>query len=251
MVSEHGVETDPEKTEAIKTWPCPKNLKELRSFLGFSGYYRRFIKDYSQIAKPLNDLTSGYPPLKKSCKKAEKEHHYHDPKELFGGRWTTDCQKAFETLVEKLSTAPVLGFADPKLPYVIHTDASTSGLGAALYQEQIGQQRVIAFASRGLSHSESHYPAHKLEFLALKWAVTEKFHDYLYDSTFTVVTDSNPLTYLLTTAKLDAPSYRWLAAFSTFSFKLQYRAGKQNIDADSLPRRPHRLTRGSVVLKRE
>lgn len=90
VVSEHGVETDPEKIEAIKTWPCPKNLKELRSFLGFSGYYRRFIKDYSQIAKPLNDLTSGYPPLKKSCKKGEKEHHYHDPKELFGGRWTTD-----------------------------------------------------------------------------------------------------------------------------------------------------------------
>lgn len=239
IVSERGVETDPEKIEAIKTWPCPRNLKELRSFLGFSGYYRRFIKDYSQIVKPLNDLTSGYPPLRKGCKKAEKECQYYDPKEPFGGRWTTVCQEAFETLVDKLSTAPVLGFADPKLPYVVHTDASTTGLGAALYQEQDGQQRVIAFASRGLSRSESRYPAHKLEFLALKWAVTEKFQDYLYGSTFTVITDSNPLTYLLTTAKLDATSYRWLAALSTFSFKLQYRAGKQNIDADSLSRRPH------------
>ncbi|KAL1254358.1 hypothetical protein QQF64_016587 [Cirrhinus molitorella] len=239
VVSEHGVETDPEKIEAIKTWPCPRNLKKLRSFLGFSGYYRRFIKDYSQIAKPLNDLTPGYPSLKKTCKKAEKERQFHDPKEPFGGRWTISCQEAFETLVEKLSTAPVLGFADPKLPYVVHTDASTTGLGAALYQEQDGQQRVIAFASTGSSRSESRYPAHNLEFLALKWAVTEKFHDYLYGSTFTVVTDSNPLTYLLTTAKLDATSYRWLAALSTFSFKLQYRAGKQNIDADSLSRRRH------------
>lgn len=88
-------------------------------------------------------------------------------------------KKHSKILLKKLSTAPVLGFADPKLPYVIHTDASTSGLGAALYQEQSGQQRVIAFASRGLSHSESRYPAHKLEFLALKWAVTEKCHDYL------------------------------------------------------------------------
>lgn len=190
--------------------------------------------------KPLNDLTSGYPPLWKSCKKADKERQYYDPKEPFGGRWTTACQEAFKTLIEKLSTAPVLGFADPKLPYVVHTDASTTGLGAALYQEQDGKQRVISFASRGLSRSESRYPAHKLEFLALKWAVMEKFHDYLYGSTFTAVTDSNPLTYLLTTAKLDATSYRWLAALSTFSFKLQYRAGKQNIDADSLSRRPHK-----------
>lgn len=207
IVSERGVETDPEKIEAIKTWPRPKTLKELRSFLGFSGYYWRFIKDYSQIVKPLNELTSGYPPLRKSVKKLCKEDQYHNPKEPFDGRWTPSCQTAFETLITKLSTAPVLGFANPKLPYILHTDASTSGLEATLYQEQDGQQRVIAFASRGLSRSESRYPAHKLEFLALKWAVTEKFHDYLYGSSFTVVTDSNPLTYLLTTAKLDAVSY--------------------------------------------
>ena len=132
----------------------------------------------------------------------------------------------------------MLGYANPKLPYVLHTDASTTGLGAALYQEQEGAMRVIAYASRGLSKSESRYPAHKLEFLALKWAVTEKFADYLYGIPFTVLTDSNPLTYLLTTAKLDATSYRWLSALSTFSFQLQYRAGKRNIDADGLSRRP-------------
>ncbi len=128
-------------------------------------------------------------------------------------------------IIEKLTSAPVLGFADPKLPYILHTDASTIGLGAALYQRQEGQMQVIAFASRGLTRSETRYPAHKLEFLALKWAVTSKFSDYLYGAEFVVVTDSNPLTYILTSAKLDATSYRWLSSLSTYNFKLQYRAG--------------------------
>lgn len=121
----------------------------------------------------------------------------------------------------------------------MHTDASTTGLGAALYQEQDGQTRVIAYASRGLSSSEARYSAHKLEFLALKWSILEKFQDYLYGNTFTVVTDNNPLTYILTSAKLDAASHRWLAALSTFNFNIKYRAGKSNQDADGLSRRPH------------
>lgn len=239
IVSKDGVETDPQKIEAIKTWPSPQNLKELRSFLGFSGYYRRFIKDYAKLVKPLNELTVGYPPLRRGCKVKSNEKTYLDPKEPFGGRWTDDCQQAFKTLIDNLTRAPVLGFADPGLPYVLHTDASTTGLGAALYQEQDGVLRVIAYASRGLSRSEARYPAHKLEFLALKWAVTEKFCDYLYGSNFKVITDSNPLTYILTSAKLDATSYRWLSALSTFSFTLHYRPGRSNLDADALSRRPH------------
>lgn len=239
IVSEKGIETDPDKTAALKTWPKPNNLKELRTFLGFSGYYRRFVKDYSKIVKPLNELTAGYPPLRKRAKTIVNPVKYYNPKDLFGDRWTPACQVAFNTIIEKLTTAPILGFANPKLPYILHTDASISGLGAALYQEQEGQKRVVAFASRGLSKCESRYPAHKLEFLALKWAVTEKFQDYLYGSPFLAVTDSNPLTYILTSAKLDATSYRWLAALSTFDFQLRYRAGKQNQDADGLSRRPH------------
>ncbi|KAK7899346.1 hypothetical protein WMY93_020199 [Mugilogobius chulae] len=239
IVSEKGVETDPGKIEALKSWPIPTNLRELRSFLGFAGYYRRFIKDYASFTKPLNDLTKGYAPARKSAKGRKLSTTYLSAKEPFGERWTVDCQKAFEVLIDKLTSAPVLGFANPKLPYILHTDASTTGLGAALYQEQDGQLRVIAYASRGLSHSESRYPAHKLEFLALKWSVVEKFHDYLYGANFTVVTDSNPLTYVLTSARLDATSHRWLAALSAYSFKLQYRAGRHNHDADGLSRRPH------------
>lgn len=238
VVSRNGVETDPDKIKALTTWPVPKTLKELRSFLGFAGYYRRYIKGYSTIVKPLHDLTSGYPPSQKKFKSTIKPEQYLNPKEPFAGRWTSACQEAFDTVIQKLTTAPVLAFADPQKPYILHTDASSIGLGAVLYQEQDGQNRVIAYASRGLSRSESRYPAHKLEFLALKWAVTEKFSDYLYGNDFTVITDSNPLTYLLTTAKLDAASYRWLATLSTYSFKILYRAGKQAADADGLSRRP-------------
>lgn len=239
IVSQHGVETDPVKIEAIKTWPRPQTLKELKSFLGFAGYYRRFVQDFSKIVKPLNNLTAGYPPIRKGRKCKDPNRHYYDPKEKLGGRWDASCQQAFETIVEKLTTAPVLGYADPRLPYVLHTDASTIGLGAALYQEQEGHLRVIAYASRALTKSESRYPAHKLEFLALKWAVTSKFSDYLYGAEFTVVTDSNPLTYILTSAKLDSTSYRWLSGLSTYNFKIHYRAGAQNQDADGLSRRPN------------
>ena len=251
VVSKNGVETDPAKIEALRSWPPPKTLKELRSFLGFAGYYRRFVKDYSKIVKSLHELTSGYPPSQKKCKPLVRPEDYLNPKEPFGGRWTSACQHAFETIKEKLTSAPVLAFANPQKPYLLHTDASSTGLGAVLYQEQEGQQRVIAYASRGLSRSESRYPAHKLEFLALKWAITEKFNDYLYGTSFTVVTDSNPLTYLLTSAKLDATSYRWLSALSTYSFKITYRAGRQNADADGLSRRPHGELSSDLMSQKE
>lgn len=242
VVSEHGVETDPEKLSALKSWPVPQTLKELRSFLGFAGYYRRFINGYAALAKPLNDLTKGYIPARRNRSKHRatvKSLDAKSAKQPFNERWTAQCQTAFDTLIDKLTTAPVLGFANPSQPYILHTDASTIGLGAALYQEQEEKLRVIAYASRGLSSSEARYPAHKLEFLALKWSVTEKFHDYLYGASFIVITDNNPLTYILTSAKLDAASHRWLAALSTYDFKLQYRAGSQNRDADALSRRPH------------
>ena len=239
IVSNNGVETDPEKVSALHTWPRPQNLSELKSFLGFAGYYRRFVKDYSKIVKPLNNLTGGYPPYRKRRKVTSCSGGYFNPKEPFADRWTPVCKAAFEAIVTKLTSSPILGFANPKIPYILHTDASTSGLGAALYQEQEGEMRVIAYASRGLSPSEKRYPAHKLEFLALKWSVVEKLHDYLYGNTFTVVTDNNPLTYILKSAKLDATSYRWLAALSTFNFNIKYYAGKSNQDADGLSRRPH------------
>ena len=100
--------------------------------------------------------------------------------------------------------------------------------------------RVCAYASRGLRASEKNCPAHKLEFLCLKWAVTEKFHDYLYGNQFDVCTDNNPLTYVLTSAKLNATGHRRLAARNTCNFSLKYKSGKFNGDADGLSRKPHK-----------
>ena len=136
----------------------------------------------------------------------------------------------------------MLAIADPHLPYELHTDASAAGLGAALYQKQNGVLRPVAYASRSLSVSESRYPAHKLEFLALKWATCDKFHDFLYGAKFRVITDNNPLTYVLTSARLDAMGHRWLATLSTYDFDIKYRAGQLNADADGLSRRPHSPT---------
>ena len=131
--------------------------------------------------------------------------------------------------IKENSTPPVLGYANCQLPFEVHTDASQKGLGAILYQKQGDKLRVISYASRGLKRSEKHYPASKLEFLALKWAVSEKFNDYLYGTKFIVLTDNNPLTFK---TKLDAAGHRWLSALANYDFSIIYRPGKANIDAD-------------------
>lgn len=241
VVDAQGVHTDPDKTSALKNWPRPTNREELERFLGFAGYYRRFVEDYSKIARPLNALKAGcsHPRKRGKIYKRPCPKGPANSRVPFSNEWTPECDLAFKTLVERLTSAPVLAFADPKLSYVLHTDASGEGLGAALYQQQDGKLRVIAYASRGLSKSEKNYPTHKLEYLALKWAVCEKFNDYLYGSEFVVLTDNNPLTYVLTSAKLDAAGHRWLAALSTYNFSIKYRAGLANKDADGLSRRPN------------
>ena len=221
VVSEQGVSTDPDKIKAVTEWPQPTTVTEVRSFLGFVSYYRRFIPNFSKVAKPLNKLLQnleGTP----SQKKKFKVH------------WGPEQQEAFETLQGLCTESPVLAYADFKAPFILHTDASGEGLGAVLYQVQEGKQRVIAYASRSLSKSERNYPVHKLEFLALKWAITDKFHEYLYGSQFQVYTDNNPLTYVLTTAKLDATGHRWVAALSNYTFSIIYKPGKGHKDADAL-----------------
>ena len=241
VISAEGVSTDPSKIEAVKSWPVPSTARELKSFLGFTGYYRRFVQGYSSIAKPLNDLAAGYDLTKRRFAKKQKKRtsKLMSPNEPFGELWGPACQNAFDSIIQRLTSAPVLGFVDYNRPFTLHTDASGTGLGAALYQDDDdGRPHVIAYASRGLSKSELNYPAYKWEFLALKWAVTEKFHDYLYGGRFTVLTDNNPLTYVLTTAKLDATGHRWLAALANYNFVIKYRPGNNNADADGLSRRP-------------
>ena len=152
-------------------------------------------------------------------------------------KWDSRCQQAFDDLKKLCTMAPILAYAHFSKLFKLHTDACGMGLGAVLYQtREDGTEAIIAFASRSFSKAESHYQAHKLEFLTLKWVVVEKFHKYLYGLTFDVHMNNNPLTYILTTVKLDAASHCWVTSLANYNFRLHYRAGKANIDADALLR---------------
>ena len=138
--------------------------------------------------------------------------------------------------------------ANSKKPFKLHTDASENGLGAVLYQKQDDDtDHFIAYASWTLSKCEGNYDAHKLEFLALKWSVTERFHEYLYGGHFEVYMDNNPLTYILTTAKLDTTGQRWVASLANYNLKIFYRSGKFNVEADALSRIPWENTQVDYV----
>uniref|UniRef100_A0A8C1M5Z3 ribonuclease H n=1 Tax=Cyprinus carpio TaxID=7962 RepID=A0A8C1M5Z3_CYPCA len=237
IVSAEGISTDPEKVRVVLNWKKPTNLKPLRSFLGFCGYYHHFIANYSSIVRLLTELTKGYPPAQKKGKAGPLEkRHYVRESDSFGSRWDQACDEYFTKIIHCLTNAPVLAFYDPGKTYVLHVDASLDGVGAVLNQEYPEGLRPVAFASRKLSRSEHNYPIHQLEFLALKWAIVDKFHDYLYGAKFTVRMDNNPLTYVLTTAKLNATGHRCLAALTTYDFNIQYKPGKSKVDANLLSR---------------
>ena len=205
IVSEDGIRTDPKKIEAILQWPVPITVTDVRSFWGLTNYYRRFLKGYAKIARPLTTLISGENADKKIALVV----------------WTPECQESFEHLKKLCTEAAVLAYPDFTKPFKLHIDACNRGLGAILYQEQADRkEKPISFASRSLNKAESNYPTHKLEFLALKWAVTKRFHKYLYGNDFTVYTNNNHLMYILTTAKLDATSHRWVAALAAYNFTL-------------------------------
>ena len=151
-------------------------MTEVRSFLGFTNYYQRFIKKYVQVAKPLYKKISG-----------ENASRKWNPT-----KWDLECHHAFDNLKELCTTTQILAYADFAKPFKLHTDASVLGLGTVLYQVHDGVKKVISCASRSLTQSETKYPVQKLEFLCLKWVLTEQFHEYLYGNTFGVYTNNNP-----------------------------------------------------------
>lgn len=232
-VSENGISPEPQKIVAVKEWPVPTTVKELRTFLGFASYYRRFIDSFAKIAGPLHQLVNESLHELKTINKLSKP---------FTAEWNIECQHAFDTLREKLTTAPVLGYADYTKPFIVETNATNDGLGAVLSQEQDGKRRVIAFASRRLRPPKNmqNYSSRKLELLALKWAVTEKFRSYLLGSEFAVYTDNNPLSHLQT-AKLGAVEQRWAAELALFKLTIKYRPGRANGNADAISRATHSL----------
>lgn len=233
-VNQHGIRSCPDKVSAVCDWPKPTCPADLRTFLGMVGYHRRGIQGFSQIASPLYDLLNMYPPGRRKGrpKKVIKPSDWN---------WSSAHQKAFDCLKEKLITAPVLAFPDFNKPFVLEVDASHRGLGAVLLQDQEDGRRVIAYASRGLRRAERQMPNYstmKLELLGLKWAIAEKFKDYLCGNHFTVYTDNSPVCHIMKTAKLKAVEQRWVADLARFDFDIKYKPGKCNGSADALSRKP-------------
>ena len=191
------------------------------------------LSDFAKFAGPLHQLVN-------NCLhelKVEKKLNVPLMKQC-----NSECQTVFDALKTKLTHAPVLGFADYNKPFIVETDDSHVGLGAVLSQDQDGKRKVIAYASRRLRPSEKNprnYSSMKLELLALRWAVTEKFRTYLLGSKFEVFTDNNPLKYLQTTAKLSALEQRWAVQLALFDLTINYRSGRSNAYADALSRLPH------------
>ena len=238
LVSRSGISPDPEKIRAVQEWPVPKTDKELRSFLGLASYYRRFIKGFATIASPLHSLVGASRKVKSRVKREQAQ-----PKDCrpLTEKWNETSSIAFEEIKKKLTTAPILGYPDFTKPFIVETDASLSGLGAVLSQQQDDGLKVISYISRGLRENEKNmdrYSSTKLEMLALYWAIAVKLRDILIGAKFTVYTDNNPLSYLSTTAKLGATEMRWSSELAAFNFNIKYRSGKSNANADALSRKP-------------
>ncbi|KAJ8250920.1 hypothetical protein GJAV_G00214770 [Gymnothorax javanicus] len=231
VVSASGVATDPDKVKALAKWKQPTTTKELRSFLGFVSYYRRFVQGFAKVAAPLHRLVATV---------EASQHKARARANTLGSHWTPECQQSFPTLKAQLISAPVLAYADFTKSFILEIDASHAGLGAVLAQDQDGQRKPVAFASRGLHPTErnmSNYSSRKLELLALKWAVTSKFREYLLGAKFVVFTDINPLSYLQT-AKLGATEHRWASELAMFDFDIRYHPGTANENVDALSRLP-------------
>lgn len=250
LVSGEGVKMDSQDLQAVLALKDkePRTVGEVKSLLGFLGYYRSFIQDFSRMAKPLFELLQKPDTEKNISKKRTSKLRDKDKKGDKGQMpsktpitWTDEHRRVVAMLIDILTKPPVLSYPNFDLPFILHTNASNEGLGAVLYQRQNNKLRVIGYGSRTLTPAERNYHLHsvKLEFLALKWAICDKFRDYLYYApTFTVYTDNNPLTYILSTARLNAVGHRWVGELVDFHFDIKYRPGRMNTDADTLSRYP-------------
>ncbi|CAN6362592.1 unnamed protein product [Urochloa humidicola] len=210
VLSAKGVAVDPTKIEAVTEWKQPSNITEIRSFLGLAGYYRRFIENFSKIAKPMTEL------LKNNTK----------------FEWTEACEQSFQTLKDKLTSAPVLTLPDVKKDFVVYCDASRQGLGCVLMQEG----KVIAYASRQLKKHEENYPTHDLELATVIHALKIWRH-YLMGNKCDIYTDHKSLKYFFTQKELNMRQRRWLELIKDYDLEIHYHPGKANVVADALSRK--------------
>ena len=212
ILTVEGVAVDPEKVEAVSNWQQPTNVSEIRSFLGLAGYYRRFIEGFSKIARPMTEL------LRKDKKFT----------------WTESCERSFQELKRRLTTAPVLTLPDIHRDFVIYCDASRRGLGCVLMQDG----KVVAYASRQLKPYEQNYPTHDLEFAAVVHALKIWRH-YLIGNKCEIYTDHKSLKYIVTQPDLNLRQRRWLELVKDYNLEIHYHPGKANVVADALSRKSY------------
>ena len=219
VVGKEGIRVNPKKVEVLKTWPKPKTLTEVRSFMGLLQFFRRFIKDFSKISAPLTNLTKKGVGIQK---------------------WDESCDEAFDTLKEAITSAPVLVPPDWKKPFRGHIDASESAVGGTLTQlDDDGNERAIAFFSKKLSQAEQNYTANDRELLGLIYFL-QRFRCYLEGSEFEIFTDNQVLRHLFTKPNISRREARWLETLGNFGiFPINLKPGKIHVLGDVLSRAPH------------
>lgn len=227
-IDRDGVHMMEDKVRAIREWPTPTSVDDVRSFLGMVGYYRKFIANFSSIAAAMTQL------LKKGT-------HFE---------WTAELETSFRKLINATTTAPTLILPDPKLPYVITADACGFGVGACLMQDHGKGLQPIAFLSKKLTAAELKYQNHERELLALYRTLKEWRH-YLYGSHFTLKTDHRNLVWLMTQKHLSARQMHWLQYFQDFGgvIPIEHVAGRLNGVADGLSRRPDHRSQTIATLQ--
>eukprot|EP00731_Ephydatia_muelleri_P012982 Em0007g292a len=196
IVSAEGIATDPSKTDAVSKWPTPLSKKEVQQFLGLANYYRRFVKNFASISKPLHRLTEKNVPFD----------------------WTIHCQNAFDELRKCLVSSPILAYPDYNRRYILDTDASDTGIGAVLSQiSDEGSERVIAYASRSLSRPEQRYCVTRKELLAVV-SFVQQFRQYLLGREFTLRTDHGSLVWIRNFKEPEGQLARWLEKLQEYNF---------------------------------
>jgi hypothetical protein len=214
IISKDGIEVDLEKVESIREWSTPKNVTEVRSFMGLASYYRRFIGGFLKIAHPITSL------LRKGMK----------------FQWTSNCERSFQHLKQLLTSSPILRIVDPNEDFIVCTDACNKGLGGVLSQNGF----LICYESRKLKEHERNYATHDLELADIVHAL-RKWRHYLMGKRFELRTDHNGLKYLFDQPNLNSRQRRWLEFLSEYNFDIKHIKGKENKVVDALSRRVHEL----------
>ncbi|KAL4153837.1 hypothetical protein QTP88_001670 [Uroleucon formosanum] len=213
VITDKGVRPNPQKIDCVVKFPTPTNAKEIKSFLGLSGYYRRVVPNYGQIAKPLTSLL-------------KKDVPFY---------WSDICQEAFDKLKAILTKEPLLKYPDFEQPFNLTWDASNFVIGCILSQGPIGNDPLIAYASRTLNKAEQSYNTTEKELCAIVWGV-KQYRPYLYGQKFNIITDHRALSWLFNVKDPGSRLIRWRLKLEEYEYEIHYKPGANNTNADALSR---------------